>query len=303
MRRSIRKRLSTSEPTKALDIRRRSCLSCACGGQNATFAAAIDAATPRRSYSPGQPTSLESHSWRSPPAARPRDAGRAEHAAPNASRSCCGGRWRSAAALIVLILIVLGVKGCLDARANRALSDYARNVTQIVEETEQTSKAFFGKLSDPGETLGYRVRRRGQRRPQRDGQLLNPGRRPQRPRRHGQCPERARTGLRAARRRDGRNRRQNEHRAGRRRLPEGDRRRSPTRCRSCSPPTSSTQPWCGPKSTACSPPTGSKAATCRRASSSRKGPSGSTKPRSARRWARSAARPAARPHPESTASA
>jgi hypothetical protein len=54
------------------------------------------------------------------------------------------------AALIVLILIVLGVKGCLDARANRALRDYARNVAQIVEETEQTSKTFFGKLEDPG---------------------------------------------------------------------------------------------------------------------------------------------------------
>jgi CARDB len=53
--------------------------------------------------------------------------------------------------LIVLILIVLGVKGCLDARANRELSDYARNVTQIAEETEQTSKAFFDKLGDPGE--------------------------------------------------------------------------------------------------------------------------------------------------------
>jgi hypothetical protein len=48
-----------------------------------------------------------------------------------------------------LILIVLGVKGCLDARKNRALGDYARNVTQIVEETDQTSKAFFDKLSDP----------------------------------------------------------------------------------------------------------------------------------------------------------
>jgi hypothetical protein len=52
--------------------------------------------------------------------------------------------------LILLILIVLGVKGCLDARANRELSDYARNVTQIVEETDQTSKAFFAKLEDPG---------------------------------------------------------------------------------------------------------------------------------------------------------
>jgi len=53
-------------------------------------------------------------------------------------------------ALLLLILIVLGVKGCLDARKERELSDYARNVSQIVEETEQTSKSFFGKLSDPG---------------------------------------------------------------------------------------------------------------------------------------------------------
>lgn len=52
--------------------------------------------------------------------------------------------------LLLLILIVLGVKGCLDARKNRELSDYARNVTQIVEETDQTSKAFFDKLDDPG---------------------------------------------------------------------------------------------------------------------------------------------------------
>lgn len=53
-------------------------------------------------------------------------------------------------ALVVLILIVLGVKGCLDARARGALSDYARNVEQIVNETNQTSKDFFEKLEDPG---------------------------------------------------------------------------------------------------------------------------------------------------------
>ena len=53
-------------------------------------------------------------------------------------------------ALIVLILIVLGVKGCLDARARSALSDYARSVEQIVNETNQTSKDFFSKLEDPG---------------------------------------------------------------------------------------------------------------------------------------------------------
>jgi CARDB len=53
--------------------------------------------------------------------------------------------------LLALILIVLGVKGCLDARKNRELSDYARNVSQIAEETAQTSKAFFGKLAEPGD--------------------------------------------------------------------------------------------------------------------------------------------------------
>jgi hypothetical protein len=52
--------------------------------------------------------------------------------------------------LLILILIVLGVRGCLDARKHRALSDYARNVGQIVDETQQTSKSFFGKLSNPG---------------------------------------------------------------------------------------------------------------------------------------------------------
>jgi hypothetical protein len=52
--------------------------------------------------------------------------------------------------LLLLILVVLGVKGCLDARKDRALSDYARNVSQIVEETDQTSKGFFAKLDEPG---------------------------------------------------------------------------------------------------------------------------------------------------------
>lgn len=52
--------------------------------------------------------------------------------------------------LVVLIIIVLGVKGCLDARAERALSDYGRNVSQILKETEQTSTGFFKSLEDPG---------------------------------------------------------------------------------------------------------------------------------------------------------
>jgi hypothetical protein len=54
------------------------------------------------------------------------------------------------AALIVLVLLVLGIRGCLDARHDRALTDYARDVSQIVDETAQTSKRFFARLEDPG---------------------------------------------------------------------------------------------------------------------------------------------------------
>lgn len=52
--------------------------------------------------------------------------------------------------LLLLILIVLGVKGCLDARAESEMSDYADKVTEIVEETEGTSKDFFANLEEPG---------------------------------------------------------------------------------------------------------------------------------------------------------
>lgn len=54
------------------------------------------------------------------------------------------------AGLLVLILLVLGVRGCLNARKDRALKDYAGDVAQIVDETAQTSDSFFAKLSDPG---------------------------------------------------------------------------------------------------------------------------------------------------------
>jgi hypothetical protein len=52
--------------------------------------------------------------------------------------------------LLLLILIVVGIKGCLDARAQSQLSDYARKVAEVVQETEQTSKRFFAKLEEPG---------------------------------------------------------------------------------------------------------------------------------------------------------
>lgn len=52
--------------------------------------------------------------------------------------------------LLLLILIVLGVRGCLNARKDRALADYADNVKEIVNETGQRSESFFAKFSNPG---------------------------------------------------------------------------------------------------------------------------------------------------------
>jgi hypothetical protein len=54
------------------------------------------------------------------------------------------------AGLLVLVLLVLGVKGCLNARKDRALKDYGRNVTAIVQETDQISASFFKQLESPG---------------------------------------------------------------------------------------------------------------------------------------------------------
>ena len=52
--------------------------------------------------------------------------------------------------LIVLILLVLGVKGCLNARHDRALKDYGSNVASIVDESRQISNQFFDQLENPG---------------------------------------------------------------------------------------------------------------------------------------------------------
>ena len=83
-------------------------------------------------------------------------------------------------------------------RQHRALTDYAGNVTQIVEETDQTSKPFFGKLSDPGSlSVTEFVAEVNADRSAMDSytsRVDSLGR----PRRHGQRPEHPRAGLRAA---------------------------------------------------------------------------------------------------------
>jgi hypothetical protein len=57
----------------------------------------------------------------------------------------------AAAAILVLILLVIGFRGCLSARKERAFKDYVRDVTGLVQESDQQSEALFQLLSDPGD--------------------------------------------------------------------------------------------------------------------------------------------------------
>ena len=54
-------------------------------------------------------------------------------------------------ALVVFILIVLGIRGCIDARSDRALEDYASNVTQITDETNTLGNTTFETFEDPAD--------------------------------------------------------------------------------------------------------------------------------------------------------
>ncbi len=52
--------------------------------------------------------------------------------------------------MVILILIILGIKGCLDARKTRSFENYVSDLNAITSQTSQLSGDFFGKLSDPG---------------------------------------------------------------------------------------------------------------------------------------------------------
>jgi hypothetical protein len=52
--------------------------------------------------------------------------------------------------ILILILLVLGVRGCLNARKERAFENYARDLSTVVQEEQQISEDFFGRFNDPG---------------------------------------------------------------------------------------------------------------------------------------------------------
>ncbi len=51
--------------------------------------------------------------------------------------------------LVVLILIVLGVKGCLDARKTRSFENFDADLKSLVSQTDQLSSGFFQHLQNP----------------------------------------------------------------------------------------------------------------------------------------------------------
>src|SRR6266540_7077826 len=51
--------------------------------------------------------------------------------------------------LAFLILIVIGFRGCLEARSDRALRNYTSNVATIMQQSEQSGKDFFELFNSP----------------------------------------------------------------------------------------------------------------------------------------------------------
>jgi hypothetical protein len=52
--------------------------------------------------------------------------------------------------LLVIILLVVGIRGCLNSQKKQSLKDYNRNVGALVQESDQVSQKLFGKLSATG---------------------------------------------------------------------------------------------------------------------------------------------------------
>jgi hypothetical protein len=60
--------------------------------------------------------------------------------------------------LAFLILIVIGIRGCLEARSDRALRNYESSIATIMQQSEQSGKDFFSVLSDPSSNDPLQVR-------------------------------------------------------------------------------------------------------------------------------------------------
>lgn len=53
--------------------------------------------------------------------------------------------------VLVLVLLLLGIRGCLGARQERAFENYASDLSSIGAENQSISGQLFGRLQDPGD--------------------------------------------------------------------------------------------------------------------------------------------------------
>jgi hypothetical protein len=70
--------------------------------------------------------------------------------------------------LAFLILIVIGVRGCLEARSDRALRNYGSDVATIMQQSEQSGKDFFELLNGPSTGSSSQIDAKNQVLAQRD---------------------------------------------------------------------------------------------------------------------------------------
>jgi hypothetical protein len=52
--------------------------------------------------------------------------------------------------VVIIVLIVLGIRGCLNAREERAYENYVRDLTALSSDSNNISSRFFDRLVDPG---------------------------------------------------------------------------------------------------------------------------------------------------------
>jgi hypothetical protein len=58
-----------------------------------------------------------------------------------------------AVGLLIVILLLLGIKGCLNAREERGFENYVSDLSAIVDQSNQLSIEFFSRLQDPPNDL------------------------------------------------------------------------------------------------------------------------------------------------------
>ena len=144
---------------------------------------------------------------------------------------------------LILILLVLGVRGCLDARKERGFENYVSDLDAIVDPVEPALERVLrparGPAGEPRPSSASRPRSPPTAAPPRACCSASRGSTP--PDDARRRPERARAGLRAAPRRARRDRRRHPDRARQRRAAARRSTGSPTTCATSSPATSSTR--------------------------------------------------------------